>query len=134
MKPPYFRRNRVDLYRMKQTALLGPRKSRQTTTHFISSCSSSWGQCSDPQAGTSSWHTNPTGGRITKTQNGWHWKGPLDVTSLNLPGQAGPPRATCSGPCPDSSCVSTRRESSPPPWAAWGSAWSPSQSKDLSDA
>jgi len=35
-----------------------------------------------------------------ESQNGWGWKAPLEVILPNAPGQAGPPRASCPGPCP----------------------------------
>jgi len=41
--------------------------------------------------------------RITESQNGRGWKGPLWVTQSNPPAQAGSPRAGCTGPCPGGS-------------------------------
>lgn len=38
--------------------------------------------------------------KTTEIQNGWGCKRPLDIILFNLPSQAGPPKASCSGPCP----------------------------------
>ena len=41
--------------------------------------------------------------RITESQNGRGWKGPLWVTQPTPPAEAGSPRAGCTGPCPGGS-------------------------------
>ena len=41
--------------------------------------------------------------RITESQNGRGWKGPLWVTQSNPPAEAGSPTAGCTGPCPGGS-------------------------------
>lgn len=56
---------------------------------------------------------------------------PLKITWSAFP-QAGPCRASCPGPCPDSFLVSPRMENPSPPWATCASAWSPSQWKSVS--
>ena len=38
--------------------------------------------------------------RITESQNGGGWKGPLWITQPNPPAEAGSPRAGCTAPCP----------------------------------
>ena len=45
-------------------------------------------------------HPAATSHRITESQNGRGWKGPLWVTQSNPPAEAGSPRAGCTGPCP----------------------------------
>ena len=42
-------------------------------------------------------------GRITESQNGRGWKGPLWVIYSNPPAEAGSPTAGCTGPCPGGS-------------------------------
>ena len=37
---------------------------------------------------------------ITESQNGWSWKGPLEVIFSTHPAQARSPTAGCPGPCP----------------------------------
>jgi len=64
---------------------------------------------------------------FTESQNGWGWKGLLDVILSCPPVQAGPPTAGCPGPCPDGFLVFTRMESPQNFWETWTSAQSPSQ-------
>ena len=56
---------------------------------------------------------------LTESQSGWGWKGPLEVVWSNLPAQAGPPRASRPGPCPDDFWTSLRMETPQPPWETW---------------
>lgn len=55
----------------------------------------------------------------------------LDGTSgdhlVQHPAQVGPPRATCSRPCPDDFWIPSRMDTPPSLWAASASAWSASQ-------
>ena len=72
---------------------------------------------------------------ISESQNSWGWKEPLEVilsNPFNLPAQAGPPRAGCPGPCPDSFWISPRMDTPQPLWVAYASARSPSQQKPVS--
>lgn len=47
-------------------------------------------------------------------QNGWGWKGALDVILSNLPAQAKPPTASCTGLCLDDFGVSPRKQTTQP--------------------
>jgi len=53
---------------------------------------------------------------ITDLQNGWSWKGPLEVTWSTRPTQAGPLRARCPGACPSSFWISLTMEKPLPLW------------------
>ena len=55
-------------------------------------------------------------------QNRWGWKGPLEITSSNLPAQAGSARAGC----PVRFLISARMETPPPLWATYASVQLPS--------
>lgn len=48
--------------------------------------------------------------RFTELQSGSGWKGPLKVIWSKPPAQASPPKASCTGLCLDSFCVSSRME------------------------
>jgi len=61
---------------------------------------------------------------ITESQSGRSWKGLGEVTSSNLPAQAGLPTASCPGLCPEGFGMSPRMETSQPPWATCAGAWS----------
>ena len=64
---------------------------------------------------------------ITESQNGWGWKGPLEVIWSNTPAQAGPPRSACLGPSPGHFWISPRMQTQLPLWATCACAHSPSQ-------
>ena len=51
--------------------------------------------------------------RITESQDGRGWKGPLWVTQSNPPAEAGSPIVGCRGPCPGRSGVSPEKEINP---------------------
>ena len=65
--------------------------------------------------------------RITESQNGRGWKGPLWITQSNPPAEVGSPTAGCIGPCPGGSWISPEKETPQPPWAACSSALSPAE-------
>jgi len=50
---------------------------------------------------------------------------------IQSPAEAGSPRAGCTGPCPGGSSISPKKETPPPPCAAWASAPSPSWVQSL---
>lgn len=61
-----------------------------------------------------------------ESENGWGWKGPVEVTWSNLPAPAKPTtKAGCLGPCPDDSWVPAHMETPQPLQAACASAPSP---------
>ena len=70
--------------------------------------------------------------KITESQNGRSWKGPLWVIWSNPLAEAGCPTAGCRGPCPGGSWISPEKETPQPPWAACSSAPSPSESRSSS--
>ena len=67
--------------------------------------------------------------RITESQNGRGWKGPLWVIWSNPPAEAGSPTAGCTGSCPGGSWISPEKETPQPPRAASSSAPSPSEGR-----
>ena len=69
---------------------------------------------------------------FTESQNGWSWKGPLEIILFNPSAQTGPPKASCPWSCPDGFWISLRMETPQPPWATYSSPWSPSQQKSVS--
>ena len=70
----------------------------QPCTHAHAPC---W-----PRAAFRSWGWRPT--RNREPQNGWGWKGSLEVIWSKPPAQAGPPTADCPGPCPDGFWISPK--------------------------
>ena len=69
---------------------------------------------------------------ITESQSGWGRKWPLEIILSSPLAQAGPPRASCPGPCQDSFWIPSRMKTPPPLWAACTSTQSPSQGKRVS--
>jgi len=51
----------------------------------------------------------------TESQKGG-WNGPPEVIWSNLPAQAGSPKASCPGPCPDGFWICLRMETIWPLW------------------
>ena len=70
--------------------------------------------------------------RITETQNGRGWKGPLWVIKSKHPDEAGSPTAGCIGPRPGGSWISPEKESTQPLWGACSRAPSPSEGRSSS--
>lgn len=87
MKPPYFRRNRVDLYRMEWTSLLGPRMSRQTLHILFPSKVPAEVTAQTPRHAPALHHTNHTEGESWNHRMADVGKRPLDVIWPNLPAQ-----------------------------------------------
>ena len=70
--------------------------------------------------------------RITESQNGQGWKGPLGVTQSNPPAEAGSPTVGCRGPCPGGAGISPEKETPQAPLAACSRAPSPSEGRNSS--
>ena len=85
-----------------------------------------------PSAPSPQWLQLPWCCRITESQHGRGWKGPLWVIQSNPPAEAGSPRTGCTGPPPGGSWISPEKETPQPPWAACSRAPSPSEGRSCS--
>jgi len=68
----------------------------------------------------------------TESQNGWGWKGPLEVTWSTIPAQAGPPTTSCPRPCSYSFWTPPKLETPQPLRATCSMLGHPHSEKNIS--